>query len=108
MNKTHHLEGISRILAVFCLSLLLSACASQPTTLSDPERDPWEGFNRKVHSFNMGFDRAIFRPVAAQKRHSEISGVDRIHYCGAYWRNGFHEDGVISGMEVGEAFGKAL
>lgn len=61
---THHLEGISRILIVVCLSLLVSACASQPTTLSDPERDPWEGFNRKVHAFNMGVDKAILRPVA--------------------------------------------
>ena len=46
------------------LSILVSGCASQPTTLSDPERDPWERYNRKVHAFNTGIDRAIFRPVA--------------------------------------------
>ena len=34
--------------------------------------------------------------MAAQARHAEISGVDRTHYCGAYWRWGFHEDGVWS------------
>jgi phospholipid-binding lipoprotein MlaA len=33
-------------------------------TLTDPERDPWEAYNRKIHSFNMGLDRAILRPVA--------------------------------------------
>ncbi len=27
-------------------------------------QDPWEGFNRKVHSFNSVVDRFIFRPVA--------------------------------------------
>ena len=34
--------------------------------------------------------------MAAQGRHEEISGVQRTHYCGAYWRWGFHEDGVAS------------
>jgi predicted NAD/FAD-binding protein len=33
---------------------------------------------------------------AAQRRWEEISGRDRIHYCGAYWRWGFHEDGCWS------------
>ena len=46
------------------LAVLLGGCATQQVTLTDPERDPWEGFNRKVHAFNMGFDEAIFRPVA--------------------------------------------
>jgi predicted NAD/FAD-binding protein len=61
-----------------------------------------------IRSFS--FDHPLFTPesVAAQKRHSEISGVDRIHYCGAYWRNGFHEDGVVSGLEIGKAFGESL
>jgi phospholipid-binding lipoprotein MlaA len=27
-------------------------------------QDPWEGFNRKVHSFNNVLDRFVFRPVA--------------------------------------------
>lgn len=40
--------------------------------------------------------------IEAQKRWHEISGVDRIHYCGAYWFNGFHEDGVKSGLRVQE------
>ncbi len=34
----------------------------------------------------------------AQGRHGEISGVRRTHYCGAYWRWGFHEDGVWSAL----------
>ena len=46
----------------------------------------------------------VFTPEgwAAQRRWHEISGVDRIHYCGAYWRWGFHEDGVVSGLRVAE------
>lgn len=38
--------------------------------------------------------------IEAQSQWQTISGVDRIHYCGAYWFNGFHEDGVASGMRV--------
>lgn len=34
--------------------------------------------------------------AAAQARHAEISGHNRTGYAGAYWRNGFHEDGVMS------------
>jgi predicted NAD/FAD-binding protein len=36
--------------------------------------------------------------VAAQQRRSEISGRRRTYFCGAYWRYGFHEDGVVSGL----------
>lgn len=46
------------------LALLLGGCASQAVTMTDPERDPWEAYNRKIHAFNMGFDKAIFRPIA--------------------------------------------
>ncbi len=52
----------------------------------------------------------LFTPagVAAQGRWSDISGVRRTHYCGAYWRNGFHEDGVVSALRVADRFGVAL
>jgi predicted NAD/FAD-binding protein len=43
----------------------------------------------------------------AQARHQEISGVNRTAYCGAYWRNGFHEDGVVSALAALEHFRKA-
>lgn len=38
--------------------------------------------------------------IEAQTKKSLINGVDRTWYCGAYWRNGFHEDGVWSALEV--------
>jgi len=43
--------------------------------------------------------------IAAQNRWAEISGADRIHFCGAYWRWGFHEDGAWSALRVSEALG---
>jgi uncharacterized protein len=36
--------------------------------------------------------------AAAQARHAEISGHNHTGYAGAYWRNGFHEDGVMSAL----------
>jgi uncharacterized protein len=44
----------------------------------------------------------------AQRRHAEISGRNRTHYCGAYWGWGFHEDGVRSALRVAERFGARL
>lgn len=44
----------------------------------------------------------------ARARWSEISGVSRTHYCGAYWGNGFHEDGVVSALRVCERLGVRL
>jgi predicted NAD/FAD-binding protein len=38
--------------------------------------------------------------IAAQRRQEELNGVQRTWYCGAYWGNGFHEDGVQSARVV--------
>lgn len=41
----------------------------------------------------------------AQQRRNEICGVNNTHFTGAYWHNGFHEDGVKSAVEVAQRFG---
>jgi predicted NAD/FAD-binding protein len=38
--------------------------------------------------------------VAAQQRQHEVNGVNRTYFCGAYWRFGFHEDGVVSALNA--------
>jgi predicted NAD/FAD-binding protein len=38
--------------------------------------------------------------ILAQQRWENISGKNRSHFCGAYWLNGFHEDGVKSALRV--------
>lgn len=43
----------------------------------------------------------------AQARHAEISGINRTGYCGAYWRNGFHEDGIASALAALSHFEQA-
>ena len=58
----------------------------------------------------MFYDHPQFTPegIKAQKRKHEISGIKNTYYCGAYWRNGFHEDGVVSALEVCSHFGVNL
>ena len=46
--------------------------------------------------------------IKAQSRKHEINGQKNTYYCGAYWHNGFHEDGVVSALDVCEHFGEKL
>jgi len=48
------------------------------------------------------YHHPVYTPqaVAAQARHSDLNGVNRSFYCGAYWRSGFHEDGVVSALTM--------
>ncbi len=49
-----------------------------------------------IASFDYSHPVIDHAAYAAQRRFAEISGANRIHYCGAYWRWGFHEDGCWS------------
>ena len=52
------------------------------------------------------YHHPIFTPdsVDAQENHRLINGTSRTYYCGAYWRNGFHEDGVVSAITALQHF----
>ena len=45
-------------------------------------------------------DRAVM-----QQRHAELIRANRTSFCGAYWGNGFHEDGVASAVAVCRKYG---
>lgn len=51
-----------RLIALFSIAttFTLTSCANQGTNPADP----YESFNRKVHSFNMAADKAVLKPVA--------------------------------------------
>lgn len=67
-----------------------------------------EGLDESRVIARMRYDHPVIdaRAVAAQARHAEVSGSHRVHFCGAYWRNGFHEDGVASGETVARALAR--
>jgi uncharacterized protein len=48
------------------------------------------------------YHHPLFTPasVAAQARQRELNGAHRTYYCGAWWSNGFHEDGVVSALQA--------
>jgi predicted NAD/FAD-binding protein len=50
----------------------------------------------------LSYEHPLFTPrsVAAQARQRELNGPLRTYYCGAWWRNGFHEDGVVSAEDA--------
>ena len=53
---------------------------------------------RVVASFVYDHPVYSMASVRSQERHAEIDGVNGVHFCGAYWRYGFHEDGLQSGL----------
>lgn len=59
--------------------------------------------NKILRKFS--YDHPVFttESIAAQQRRSEIQGVAHTWFCGAYWHNGFHEDGVRSALDVVKA-----
>ena len=46
--------------------------------------------------------------VATQADLPLLNGRNRTHFCGAYFRNGFHEDGLASAIAVAEDLGVAF
>lgn len=57
-----------------------------------------------LREFNYEHPLFLVGAPAAQKRHWDISGKNRTHYCGAYWGYGFHEDGVRSALHACKYF----
>lgn len=57
----------------------------------------------------IAYDHPIYsqEAVRAQSRQAVIN-CDRTFFCGAYWRNGFHEDGVVSALHALQHFEERL
>ncbi len=64
-------------------------------TLNSNDRIDSNKIIRRIEYSHPAFDS---RQQQAQNRFDELAGANRTSYCGAYWGNGFHEDGVISGL----------
>jgi uncharacterized protein len=90
VQVTYHLNRLQRIASdrEICVTL-------NRTDEIDPATILWRGTMSHPAYTAAGF--------TAQDRWSEISGVRRTHYCGAYWGWGFHEDGAASGVRAARA-----
>ncbi len=77
----------------FCVSL-------NQTAQIDPDKI--------LRRFSYAHPQYSLAAVKAQARWEELLGKQHSFYCGAYWANGFHEDGVVSALRVAAAFGEWL
>ncbi len=101
-------ENAKKSVAVtYYMNLLQNISAGQDyfVSLNIPERIKPESIIANVEYMHPVFDKAAIR---AQKKHSSINGHQHTWYCGAYWRNGFHEDGVWSAIQSVEQFNKYI
>ena len=56
-----------------------------------------------IRRFNYAHPQFDVNSIVAQRRWSDVNGKNRTWFCGAYWGNGFHEDGVVSAQRVVDA-----
>jgi predicted NAD/FAD-binding protein len=85
----NRLQGL-RTATQYCVTL-------NPTTPVDD--------SQVIGHYRYAHPRYSREAIRAQSRWAEVSGVNRTHYCGAYWFYGFHEDGLASAVRVAGALG---
>jgi len=56
------------------------------------------------------YDHPVFtvKGMEAQSQQELINGPRNTYFCGAYWRNGFHEDGVVSALNAVEHYKRTI
>ena len=59
--------------------------------------------HRILGRFNYAHPQFTLAGMQAQQRWGDINGQNGTWFCGAYWQNGFHEDGLSSGLRVAES-----
>ncbi len=85
MNKLQHIHSRHD----FCVTL-------NETDRIDPAR--------VLGRFKYGHPVFTTQRKLAQSRHQQVIRCGRTSFCGAYWGNGFHEDGVNSALAVCRRF----
>ncbi len=94
-----------RVKVSYCMNLLQNLQSAQTylVTLNDGGAIREEHILREIDYAHPVYDPASDR---ARGQWERISGVNRTHYCGAYWFSGFHEDGVRSAHRVCQNIGR--
>jgi predicted NAD/FAD-binding protein len=96
----HRLAGDNAAVAVTYNMNLLQGLSTQQTYLVTLNNSA--AINPDKIIKRLSYDHPVFTQdgIAAQQRQGEINGVRRSYFCGAYWRYGFHEDGVVSALNA--------
>jgi len=70
-------RGVFAVLRAACAAVLIVSAGGCATTGSGDPRDPWEGFNRGVYSFNETMDNVLFNHVSNLYQAITPNFVDR-------------------------------
>jgi predicted NAD/FAD-binding protein len=87
---------------------ILQGIKSPETFLVSLNMDEYINPNKIIKKIKYSHPVYNLNSVHSQQRWHEINGKNKIHFCGAYWGNGFHEDGVKSALRVSEMLGASL
>jgi uncharacterized protein len=98
--STHNEQAATVTYQMNMLQNLQSKHVFNVTLNSDDHIDP----AKVIQRFEYHHPIFTVRRATAQARHRELINVNRTSFCGAYWGNGFHEDGVVSALRVCDAF----
>ncbi len=93
----------TRVSVTYNMNILqgLSAASTFCVTLNDTRHIDPDKIIRRMQYYHPVYTA---QGVAAQRRRQAINGQCRTWYCGAYWRSGFHEDGVVSALDALQDF----
>jgi predicted NAD/FAD-binding protein len=88
----------------YCMNILQKLDSPEPLIVSlnrNADIDPSKIIAR------MRYRHPVFTQasVSAQNRRAAINGLRRTWFAGAYWRYGFHEDGLRSAVSVAHGLG---
>jgi predicted NAD/FAD-binding protein len=100
-------EDLGRVAVTYDMNILQRIGAPQELCVSlnlAKAIDPTKTYREMI------YHHPVYNPESLTARHShrDINGINRTYYAGAYWGYGFHEDGVVSALEVCKHFGKTL
>lgn len=103
------LDGTENALPAVTYNMnILQGIASSETLCVTLNRGDAIASDKILRRFNYAHPVYNQAAMTAQGRRLEICGRQRTHFCGAYWYNGFHEDGVKSALDVCARFGISL
>lgn len=92
-------QPMQKVAVTYNMNILQSLTSPEPllVTLNYlDDIDPNKILKRLVYHHPVYTTKSIW----AQQQHSLINGQQRSCFAGAYWGNGFHEDGVVSALQA--------
>lgn len=86
------------------MNILQNIEGAQETYVVTLNQTDWIDPDKIIGRYQYAHPTFTLEGIQAQERWHEIN-VGNTWFCGAYWRNGFHEDGCWSGVRVAKALG---